>query len=478
MFPNANALVPVEELLALNEALRKSATIGYQTPAGTTGGATGNLSPLVAQSIEGTLTSTTFTQKALVFWPMLPKTQIGQTVHEYSRVIEHGQDVDPFIGEGGAGTDSESKYDRKFVRVKYLAERKTVTDVSTMVGLIGSNPAALAEATEKGTISLLKKLELALLFSKDTLSAKHWHGVIPQIIDGAPENVTDARGKTVTPNLLQFILGELCAPPRYGEPDVILVDTKAHTALVNYANQFGRHDQLQAANGVVTYGPPGLQITGPFGPVPIKAVPFLLRDFAPSATASSATAPATPTFAVDGGGTVASAVAGSKWVADDVGEYVYKFVAVSTDDDAGGYSAPLTSSAVTIAAAGDAPSFEVSHPNGADYLRIYRSTKGGAASTCKLIDEIPVNTDGAHSKTAWTDLNEWLPGTSCILLLQMSSDTIEFVRLLDFIRRPLPVPKTVNTFLLMLFGAPIVKVPTKGWLIKNAGVPAPTDLLT
>ena len=43
--PEVNSLVNVEDLANLNNALRKSANAGYQTPAGTSGGDAGSLSP-------------------------------------------------------------------------------------------------------------------------------------------------------------------------------------------------------------------------------------------------------------------------------------------------------------------------------------------------------------------------------------------------------------------------------------------------
>ena len=62
-FPEANQMVNVADLAQLNDALRKSANMGYQTPAGTAGGDNGSLSPLVPQSIENTLASATYTMK-------------------------------------------------------------------------------------------------------------------------------------------------------------------------------------------------------------------------------------------------------------------------------------------------------------------------------------------------------------------------------------------------------------------------------
>src|SRR5210317_1262366 len=96
-FPEANQLVNIADLADLNSALRKSADIGYQSPAGTSGGDAGNLSPLVPQSIENTLSSATYTMKELSLWPSIPKLQVTNTLHEYAVINDHGLDLEPFI---------------------------------------------------------------------------------------------------------------------------------------------------------------------------------------------------------------------------------------------------------------------------------------------------------------------------------------------------------------------------------------------
>ena len=77
--PQANGLVSAADLAELNSALRKSATVGYQTPAGTSGGDTGSLSPLVPQSIENILASATYSMKQLALWPAMPKVAVTNT---------------------------------------------------------------------------------------------------------------------------------------------------------------------------------------------------------------------------------------------------------------------------------------------------------------------------------------------------------------------------------------------------------------
>ena len=60
--------------------------------------------------------------------------------------------------------------------------------------------------------------------------------------------------------------------------------------------------------------------------------------------------------------------------------------------------------------------------------------------------------------------------TSKIVFAQHDPQVFEFVRLLDFLRRPLAEVATAKPFMLMLFGTPVVKTPGKMFCIKNAGI--------
>ena len=186
-----NETLTVNELTRLNDHLRKNADmvknsqVGYQTAAATSGGANGALSPIVPQSIESVLASATFPMNDLVLWQKLPKVQVTNTIHEFAVINEHGQDLDPFIEEGGGGSadfgSSRSSYERKAVKIKYMAERRSVSDVANLVGIIGANPNAIAEETERGTMSLMRKVESQLFYGDESASSKGFDGILKQI---------------------------------------------------------------------------------------------------------------------------------------------------------------------------------------------------------------------------------------------------------------------------------------------------------
>jgi len=49
----------------------------------------------------------------------------------------------------------------------------------------------------------------------------------------------------------------------------------------------------------------------------------------------------------------------------------------------------------------------------------------------------------------------------------MDQGVIEFARLLDFLRRPLAETGSARQFLLMLFGSPVVKIPSKCFTLRD-----------
>jgi hypothetical protein len=467
--PEANNMVNVADLSALNNALRKSANAGYQTPAGTLGGDAGSLSPLVPQSIENTLASATFTMKEIALWKAIPKINVTNTLHEYAVINDHGLDLEAFIAEGSGGTTNRSSYERKSVKIKYMAERREVTDVGSLVGLIGNQSNAIASETERGTLRLLSKLERSLWHANEDVNPLAFDGIIKQIEaydNGA--NTFDLGGKSPTPRLLQEVLAELQSAPRFGRPDCIYVEPRIHAELIKFAVQFGRHDQFGVSRSSqgLSYGVRELEIQSPYGPVPVKSAPFLFNAYkAPASASATSGAPANPTLA----SSVASQNNASKFDTADAGDYIYRIVAVNNS----GYSAPVDSAAVSVVQ-GDIVTLSIGNQSDAVFFKIYRTEAGALAESASLIGEIKAESTGA---TTFIDSNAVRPNCSKIVFVQHDPDVLEFARLLDFFRRPLAEVATSKPFLLMLFGSPIVKVPSKMWVLQNAGVTETSGML-
>ena len=489
MLPNINDVVTVNELTELNKALRKS-SVGYQTPAAPD--AASALSPLVPQSIEATLASATHSMQDIALWPRIPKVEVSNTVHEYAIINEHGQDLDPFMDESGGNSSAfgatASSYERKSVKIKYLAERRSVSDVASLVGIIGSNPNLLAEETERGTMSLLRKLESQLFYGDEDMRSRGFDGIIKQVertsgardfqFGGRPfsQNTLDVQGAKLEPTLLNEILGELHSAPRFGRPDVVMCEPRIYSQLIKQSVKDGRHDSLMLAgmgsDGVQTFGAgPQLHVMGPMGPVPVVSASFLHNKFAPPAAAAGVSGrPNTPVASAN----LASQAQASSFDAAAAGkdhDGFVKYIVVGYNQK--GYSAPLTiddGAAGGIAANNTVKlTFTIADNDNAEYYKIYRTKPAAAAdqvdlSTAKLVYELP---KVAGNVTPFEDFGVERINGSRMLFMQMDKGVVEFARLLDFLRRPLAETGAAKEFLLMLFGSPVVKIPGKCFSLRG-----------
>jgi len=429
--PQNNDMVNISDLVRLNDAIRKATPgfVGYQTPAQM---GDGSLSPLALQSIEPNLAIATFQTKHLTLWQKLAKTTANNFVHEYTSVIENGLDSSPFISEGQGGSDTlatnQSVYERKFVKIKFMAERRQVSDMASMLSLLGGNSTALAEETERGTLTLLKKMEKALWFGDEDVNPDGFDGLIKQIertsgaiVDGQGRpyrsNTWDLEGSAPTILLLQEILGAVYSSPNFGEPDTIYVTPNVYAELQKQFNEQGRYDISVSGNSIVA-GVKSITVMAPYGPVEIVSAPFLERSEKPNS------------IELAGHGIVASF--GTQPTASA---------------DASGKSNPAIS------------------------YRLYRTAKASSANavntdTLKFLMEVSASQLEGNN---FADVNHFMYGCSHIVFANHDPGQMAFAKLMDFMRKDLAQVSTTKPFLLMLFGSLMVKTPNKFWVVRNAG---------
>lgn len=489
--------VPVRDLVELNKALQQqglrksSANAGYPDPQGGTFASplSGDFSPLVPQSIQNVLDSATFTESFIKLWRMLPKQSVMSTVHESVVINKHGtMNLDPFIKEGGKGTRSAADYERKVVKVKYLGELREISDVATMVGTIGNgqvSKAGLAMETAAGTTALLGKMERALFWGDENVSDLHFNGLYQQLgqtsfggsgggqalkIGASSNNYLDLKGRALTINDLIEAVYNVYSSPNYGNPNVIMVEPRTYAALQQQATSYGRFQIPSSGAANLVFANGQLSIAGPTGQVPIESAPLLLPPDKPDAASKGDAPPANPVIGAATNVTTGDGKYGgdgSNFGADEAGSYYYRVVAVGDD----GISAPVNSGAVAIAS-GEVAKITITDAaaDTADgkrrYYRLYRSAKDASGAADALyVGTFPRMTAGTD--TVIFDDNVRRPDTAPVMIMTMTPDVMHFVQLLDFMRRPLAQTTTTVPFLLMLFGSPHVKVPTKNFILDN-----------
>lgn len=452
-------ILDLQKALQHNRDLVAKSNVGY--PAQGTGYA-GALAPLVPQSIQNSLDSATLTKEDLVLFPMLRQVMATSPLHETTVINEHGNGyLDPFIAESGVGPVNVANYERLIVNVKYLAEHAQLSDVSMLCGILGKNSnSMLAERTERGTLSLLEKLERQLVHGDSSLTPLAFDGILRQMELKAPENVRDFKGQVVTPEDLVKEIAFAQNDPNFGRPSIVLMDHEAHAALSAIAITHGRGNQFKVGQSTIQWGSRDMEVVQGGYRIPIKTMPLIRLLQKPNTTAlgtePTALATYSPTIAAQTG------VTGSKFGAGDAGAYRYKITGVSDQ----GVTAPFTFSATAVAEGG---SITITVPDGLAtgssalrYYRVYRSKVGGAADTETYMGAYPVN--GA-TDTLIVDINENRPGTALTMILDMA--TLQWVKLLDFMRRPLAQTASAYPFLLMLFGALHMPTPKKNVILKN-----------
>ena len=491
----AGQSVGIQELSELNKALRQAgnslskATVG--DPGSVTGfGGTGDFAPLIPQSIQSTLDSATYTERAISFWKMLQKVPVASTLHESVVVNEYGgMALDPFIAEGSVGPTSDGSYERKVVNIKFLAEQREISDVATMVGITGYNGVSrqgLAQQTIDGTRALMGKLERSLFNADSQLNSIQYDGLYKQLTGASTlaagvattttNNLTDKRGASVTVQDLVEKMYEVHAAPNFGFVNKILVEPRVYAGLVNLSMAFGRFNLPQAARGELIFGTEGLKLAGPGGMVDIESCPLMLQPMdVPTHVASiggttDAPAPNALTSGALPAITAQSTPAGGRGFAtSEFGIYKYQIVGVnSTGATAPSAVVTVDASAITAGESLRISINQASCTTNSTYFRVYRTGPGG--TTPKYMWSYPANTLGTGEITFIYDDNRHIPNTAPIYLIQATPDVMYWAQLLDFLRRPLAQVKTTVPFLLMLFGALHVKVPTKAWVIDNCAL--------
>ena len=500
--------IEVGRLRELNKALHAQqdaiakATIGTIQQGVAFTGASGEMAPMVPQSMSNTMTVLGATMKQLWLEGKLTKVDVHSTLFEDVTTDSIGIPyLKGFIGEGGGGTLNQSQHSRGIVQIKMQAERRQVTDLATFVNMLGYNAPmvdknALANEEYLGMQALMVRHERNLWLSDSANDDLSFDGMYKQIakhgftaglptIGASDNNYLDKRGGTVTgPELVQ-ILANLAGGPTFTYPGKCVVHPRVYGVLEQLGQDSVRHNVDANSPRVIerfSFGAKEIWVTGPGGQVMIEAAPLMTgeQDRASHTTNLGEAPPVISAFTVTAGGgqITVGANAASKFVAADAGEYIYRIIAIGEY----GVSAPLqvpTNAATITIAAGDVVTFDLpdtvtpGHGAGKTKVKSYileRSTKGGAVGTSKFVWEYPVNASGAGGTTRIIDANLHLPSTAPIYLMAMEPQYMYWADLLPVYRRPLPAVDTTLPFLLLKFGSPRVKAPTKQFLLDNCAL--------
>lgn len=443
----------IEELAELRKAL----DIGYAMPVTGT-----QFDSLRVESLDSTLKVLTYSSTHLRMWNMIPKEDAYSTVEEYNQLVQYGPDGGGFVPSGVLPETEDSTYNRANQLVKFLGTTRTVNHPATLVRTMPAD--LIAQETQNGALWLMGKANSALYFGDSDGNPLEWNGLIKQIETGGG-TIIDLAGQPLQATDIEN--GAQVIIDNFGFPSQMFANPKTFT---DFSKAYYQFQRFAAPN--VTPGQAGTPITGfqtLSGNIAFQPDTFIKRGGAPPAATANQNVPNAPTVTV-GSPTGTDGV----FLASDAGLYYYQITAVNRY----GESLPTAiSTSANVAATNHVP-LTITDGGGAfpaTGYRIYRSLKGVATATLFTGKVVPrASTNGVYTATTtWNDMNQWRPGTSQGLLLDMTGQSLTFKQLSPMIKMNLAVVSPAIRWMQLLYGTPIVFAPKKNVIFRNIGLSTP-----
>lgn len=430
----------------------------------------GSASPLAIQDLQGTLAVATTTAADAVFFGMLqPETYIARAPSIQYDVLTNYGEAQIFNKEISRPSESDDTYVRRIAKTAPLGLTARISFRANATSLIGNIDMKSRTSINK-MAEMLRGVEVCLFTGNSDIIPEQFDGIEKLIADQAPANLLDLRGAAINYSFMNKVVAFLYGAPNYGSPTHAIVPTQVYGALLDEIIPVtGNGGTLRLPNGQpdVAYGSNIASYRTQFGV--IKLVPDrLIQPGQPAPDLGFGPSASRPVAPLSGGAITTPVNAAGLFAAGDAGDYIYKICAINYR----GFSAPLVTGAVTVAA-GDSVNIPIVAGDTitTGYV-VYRSTKGGAASTCREAFRI--------AKTGPTqtiiDLNAYLPGTAKAYVLSMNSRAqdgapdIQWAQLSPMTSVDLAVVDTSIQWMIYTDAALLLRVPKRHAVIYNIAV--------
>jgi hypothetical protein len=444
----------VESASMSEQDLVKALSAGYGTDSAQFAGGRA----MEVQDIEATMINAMREQREdCKLMNLVKKHPVHSTVHEYNRRTDVGEHENLTADEGGGSEDNDQTVKRVTRNIKYLQDRRAVTD---QMELVDGYENALESEKLAGTLNVLKGAEFLNFHGDSKVVPTQYDGLVAQILNDPIPNVKDLRGKTVAAYGEKALNDMVRAIyERGGDANLLFfppVIAEQIQDLVKDRLRFGTDDKR--ATLVVDQYPTPYGSTLHFGETAGADKLFKVKGIvSPNGKVDKRPNPPASVTAA------AATNSDSLFLAADAGNYNYAVHAISKY----GISEGTALSAAIAVAAGKAVTLTITPDSakpGTGFI-ITRTSKGGSVfmEVCRIANS------GAAT-TVFVDLNADLPGTASMLFLteKKLQTVMEFYQLCPLRLRPLfESNKAEKPFFVQLFGAIDLKVPEWCGIVKN-----------
>jgi len=454
------------------DLIRKSATTGTDiNPAELAG-----VPALRRQFLDSQVQNLSYGSQHMVFYSKLNKMASASTVVEYTTFDRHGETghamFDTEIGLS-APTDPEMK--RRLVRTKSLSATRSVSLIAQAVDNI-AQPVEIY--TNDAITNVIKNIEWASFYGDSSLTddptgvmgggdGLEFDGLVRQIESGAPDNVMDARGKDLTPELLNS--ASLAIAKGYGAPTDVFMPLGV---LAKFSSSFMGQSRFMGDHGVMgqnsTSLTAGLNITKwvtTVGTVDLNGSAVMENDkFLDTKFLGGKNAPAE---ASEVKATIVPNDHG-KFVDEDLvsGDIQYKVTVNSDKGESVAVAVPAVLDAInsSISLAIKLPTAYVETPK---YVSVYRQDKN--TGNFFLLARIGVNKQDVQGVITFIDRNQVIPGTVDVFIGQVDPMVLRLYELIPMMSLPLPTQNKTLAWSVIWNGALALIAPKKFAMIKNVG---------
>ena len=443
---------------------------------------------MTLESLDSTLVQRLFDEKEARLFRKLKPRPVGSVVHQWAERTDVGSIAGAFTSEGGDSVKSDQVLGRNFTEIKYLQFHQEATLQAVLTGDSGmSLEGALALETNAGALKAVKAVEHYLFSGNSAHYPLQFDGLEAQLRTQAPDltnhdfayNILDVRAKPSSETMVDRIEDSTDVIRRnFGYADCLIGDVQTMTGFQRYIRPNLRFP-VNEMQGATAYGGGTFNTYPTFnGDVELMGDVFVSADGltrGPGTVPKVSTLDNAPVTASITTATVAVATTGSNglWTSDDDGDYYYSVAPSNNFGDgpvqAGSAaatipSAPTASTVVTITCT------VATGANRPTALKLYRSQKGGTASTEHRFVKTVAVPAGTGTSVVIDDANLDLPGTSkaWILTTDPAHKAIDWVQFLPLMRFNLyPASAAVWPFLVLLYGSLILYKPERHVMLTN-----------
>ena len=489
---NANGMFDsgvAQNMLGTNEDLIKAVVAGagtgrdYNNVINTGAG-------LKVESLDSMIKVLTARDEHIKFWKMLNHNSIYNTVHEYTRQLDYGNDSALFTNEGETPEFSDANYDRKAKLIKYMGLSGEVSLAAQLVkNLDGKNN--LARAIENRTRALMLAINRKLTTANSKYVPQEFDGLFQQHFEDDQvgnsvldtyfnsTQVIDARGSVLTESMVKDAMNSIYNT-NFGFADTIIGSPNVFNELSQQYDTQHRFDIGRKANINSEIGQSIAGINTQFGRVKVENDIFFDQKIAVNhnATNEHSKAPAAPVKDGSAPATVVNTVATSKFTGF-TGTYFYGVRARNRY----GMSAMtvLNTTAVTIAAGTDAVDLKFAAGSGsyaATSFVIYKTKKNESAYTNPnafwpvfevSAAELAAGYDGSGAASEVRDRNLWIPGAQSALVCKIDPEYMEYLQLAPTMKMDLAQTAPASRFMVLNYGTAAMYLASKIVRIVNLG---------